>query len=84
MLEGGRGAFMKGIILAGGAGTHESVLQAANFVHSMQLNQGIEIACLEEIALQKGFLIRAELQQTLSKCPSNTYYRYAGRLLAKN
>ncbi|MDD7501686.1 MAG: glucose-1-phosphate thymidylyltransferase, partial [Elusimicrobia bacterium] len=65
-------------------GTHESVLQAANFVHSMQLNQGIEIACLEEIALQKGFITRAELQQTLSKCPSNAYYRYAGRLLAKN
>lgn len=62
-------------------GTHESVLQAANFVHSMQLNQGIEIACLEEIALQKGFITKAELAQTLSKCPSNTYYQYVSRLL---
>ena len=65
-------------------GTHESVLQAANFVHSMQLNQGIEIACLEEIALQKGFITKAELVQTLSKCPSNTYYQYVSRLLNKN
>ena len=64
-------------------GTHESVLQAANFVHSMQLNQGIEIACLEEIALQKGFISKAELAQTLSKCPSNTYYQYVSRLLNK-
>lgn len=64
-------------------GTHESVLQAANFVHSMQLNQGIEIACLEEIALQKGFITKAELAQTLSKYPSNTYYQYVSRLLNK-
>ena len=64
-------------------GTHESVLQAANFVHSMQLNQGIEIACLEEIALKKGFISKAELAQTLSKYPSNTYYQYVSRLLNK-
>ena len=64
-------------------GTHESVLQAANFVHSMQLNQGIEIACLEEIALQKDFITKAELAQTLSKYPSNTYYQYVSRLLNK-
>ncbi len=64
-------------------GTHESVLQAANFVHSMQLNQGIEIACLEEIALQKGFITKAELAQTLSKYPSNTYYQYVSCLLNK-
>lgn len=64
-------------------GTHESVLQAANFVHSMQLNQGIEIACLEEIALKKGFISKAELAQTLSKCPSNTYYQYVSCLLNK-
>lgn len=62
-------------------GTHESVLQAANFVHSMQLNQGIEIACLEEIALKKGFIGNDELKHTLSKYPSNTYYQYVNRLL---
>ena len=65
-------------------GTHESVLQAANFVHSIQLNQGIEIACLEEIALQKGFITKAELAQPLSKYPSNTYYQYVSRLLNNN
>jgi glucose-1-phosphate thymidylyltransferase len=65
-------------------GTHESVLQAANFVHSMQLNQGIEIACLEEISLKKGFITKAELAQTLSKYPSNTYYQYISRLLNNN
>lgn len=62
-------------------GTHESVLQASNFVHSMQVNQGVEIACLEEIALQKGFITAAQLQARLDKAPKNNYYEYLLRLL---
>lgn len=42
-------------------GTHETLLQAANFVHSMQLNQGIEIA------LQKGFITQAQLQKYIRR-----------------
>ncbi len=62
-------------------GTHETLLQAANFVHSMQLNQGIEIACPEEIALQKGFITKAQLQKYLEGKPKNSYYQYVTRLL---
>ena len=62
------------------SGTHESVLQASNFVHSMQLNQGVEIACLEELALQKGFITTAQLQRTLAKAPRNNYYDYIKRV----
>ena len=64
-------------------GTHESVLQASNFVHSMQLNQGVEIACPEEIALQKGFITPAQLQAQIANAPKNNYYDYLKRLLAK-
>lgn len=64
-------------------GTHESVLQASNFVHSMQVNQGLEIACLEEIALRRGFITAAQLQARLSKAPKNNYYDYLKRLLTK-
>ncbi len=64
-------------------GTHESVLQASNFVHSMQLNQGIEIACLEEIALEKGFISPAELQAQLKTKPDNLYYNFVRTLPAK-
>ncbi len=63
-------------------GTHESVLQASNFVHSMQLNQGVEIACLEEIALNKNFIKPAQLQTLLAKAPKNNYYDYLNRLLS--
>ncbi len=64
-------------------GTHESVLQASNFVHSMQLNQGIEIACLEEIALEKGFISPATLKAQLEKKPDNIYYNFVRTLLKK-
>ncbi len=62
-------------------GTHESVLQASNFVHSMQLNQGVEIACLEEVALKKGFISKRQLAAFLKDKPVNQYYRYVGNLL---
>lgn len=62
-------------------GTHETLLQAADFVHSMQLNQGIEIASPEEIALQKGFISPAQLSAYLADKPKNSYYQYLARLL---
>lgn len=62
-------------------GTHESVLQASNFVHDMQVNQGVEIACLEEIALNKGFITPQQLQTRLAKAPKNNYYNYLTNLL---
>lgn len=62
-------------------GTHESVLEAANFVHSMQVNQGVEIACLEEIALAKGFITAQELKAQLNTLPDNVYYNFVRRLV---
>ena len=64
-------------------GTHETLLQAADFVHSMQLNQGIEIACPEEIALQQGFISKQDLQKYLEDKPKNSYYQYVSLLLNK-
>ena len=64
-------------------GTHESVLQASNFVHSMQLNQGVEIACLEEVALHKGFIRPEKLAELLQHAPRNNYYDYLAALLQK-
>ena len=62
-------------------GTHETLLQAANFVHSMQLNQGIEIACPEEIALQKGFISKEQLRNYLANKPKNSYFDYVRHLV---
>ena len=62
-------------------GTHESVLEAANFVHRMQQNQGVEIACLEEIALQRGFITPQELKVQLMEQPDNVYYNFVRGLV---
>lgn len=58
-------------------GTHDSMLQASNFIQSMELNKGEKIACLEEIALNNGFISVSDLEYKLSKLPqNNNYYNY--------
>lgn len=61
-------------------GTHETMLQASHFVHTMQLNQGVQIACPEEVALQQGLLTKQQLTALLRKTPKNTYYDYLKNL----
>jgi glucose-1-phosphate thymidylyltransferase len=56
-------------------GTTDSLLQAADFVKTIQDRQGLKIACLEEIALAKGFISNAELAATAAKYP-NEYGDY--------
>ncbi len=48
------------------AGTHESLLEASNFVHVIQSRQGLQISCPEEIAFRKGFIDKRQLL-TISK-----------------
>jgi glucose-1-phosphate thymidylyltransferase len=61
-------------------GTHESLLQAANFVQTIEQRQGLKIACIEEIALRKGF-ITAEQFERLARSQKNTYGQYLLDLL---
>lgn len=57
-------------------GTHKSLIQAGNYVQTIEENQGIKIACLEEIAYRKGFLTKEELQKIVSQYKNNEYYSY--------
>ena len=65
-------------------GTHESMLQASNFVQSMELNKGVKIACLEEIAYLKGFIGADELLAKIEKYKNNDYYNYVRSVIAQN
>ena len=63
------------------AGTHESLLQAANFIQAVQERQGIMISCPEEIAYRKGFISRAALIEIAGSYKNNSYGEYLFRLI---
>jgi glucose-1-phosphate thymidylyltransferase len=66
------------------AGTHESLLQAANFIQTVQERQGIMISCPEEIAYRMGFITREELARIANSCIANDYGKYLARLAEEN
>jgi glucose-1-phosphate thymidylyltransferase len=61
------------------AGTHESLLQAANFVQAVQDRQGLMIACPEEIAYHQGYIGRDDLVRLAKNAP-NAYGEYLRRI----
>lgn len=63
------------------AGTHESLLQAANFVHTLQERQGLMISCPEEIALRQGFISQAQFQKLAADMKTNHYGHYLQQIL---
>ncbi len=56
-------------------GTHEAMLQAANFVAAIEQRQGLKIGCVEEVAFRKGFISAEQLLQLAQRIP-NPYGRY--------
>ena len=63
-------------------GTHESLMQAANFVETIEARQGLKIACIEELAMRKGFISPAQVLE-LARPMNNVYGDYL-RLIASN
>lgn len=61
-------------------GTHSSLLQASQYVQTIEENQGVKIACLEEIAYHMGFLDKKALLKIAEKYPNNEYYQYVARV----
>ena len=63
------------------AGTHESLLQAANFVQAVEERQGMMISCPEEIAYRMGYITLDELQKLPAAMNNNQYGEYLMHLL---
>ena len=57
-------------------GTHDSLLKASQYVQTIEDNQGIKIACLEEIAYSAGFLTKEEILNNIKEYKNNEYYKY--------
>lgn len=64
-------------------GTHESLLDASQFVHTLQKRQGIQVACIEEIAYQNGFISKENLIEHGKFYAKSAYGRYLLRLAAR-
>lgn len=62
------------------AGTHDSLLQSANFIQAVQDRQGLMISCVEEIAYRMGFINREQLIELAKSMSSNSYGEYLLRL----
>jgi glucose-1-phosphate thymidylyltransferase len=63
------------------AGTHESLLQSANFIETLELRQGLKIGCPEEIAYRRGYIDVEQLERLAYPMRKNDYGRYLLELL---
>ena len=63
-------------------GTHDSLIEAAQFVHVLENRTGLKIACIEEIAFKHGWIDRAGLEANIKKLGKSAYGEYLQRLLA--
>ncbi|MCX9132811.1 glucose-1-phosphate thymidylyltransferase RfbA [Aeromonas veronii] len=63
-------------------GTNESLIEASNFIQTIEKRQGLKVACPEEIALRKGFIDADQLRTLANQWATNGYGQYLIRLLA--
>lgn len=62
-------------------GTHQSMLQASNFVESIEERQGLKVACLEEIAFKKGYISKDQLIELAKPLLKNQYGQYLMKIM---
>jgi glucose-1-phosphate thymidylyltransferase len=65
-------------------GTHESFLDASNFVHTIEKRQGLKVACIEEIAFDKNYISREQLRELANTLRTNEYGEYLMKISNKN
>ena len=65
-------------------GTHESLLQAASFVQTIQARQGLKIACIEEIAYRMGYIDAEQVLRLAGPLKKNEYGKYLEQLVREN
>ncbi len=62
-------------------GTHESLMQASNYIHAIEERQGLMVACIEEIAYRMGYITAAETAQLARAMGSSAYGQYLTHML---
>jgi glucose-1-phosphate thymidylyltransferase len=64
-------------------GTHDSLLEASQFIATLERRQGLKVACVEEIAWRNSFIDDAQLQKLAQPLAKNGYGQYLMRLLTE-
>lgn len=64
-------------------GTHDSLVEASQFIHTIEKRQGMKVACLEEIALRNGWLDKQAVMAQAEKMSKNGYGRYLRMLVSE-
>jgi glucose-1-phosphate thymidylyltransferase len=62
-------------------GTHDSLMQASNYIHAIEERQGLMVACLEEIAFRMGYISAADVTRLATNMGSSAYGQYLLRVL---
>ena len=62
-------------------GTHDSLLEASNFIQTIEKRQGLKIACLEEIAYRKAYISKQELLEQAELLDKSDYGIYLRNLV---
>ena len=64
-------------------GTHDSLLDAAGFIATLQKRQGLMVACPEEIAYRQGWITADQVQKVANQLSKNSYGQYLGKILSE-
>ena len=65
-------------------GTHASILEASQFVQTLEKRQGFKIACLEEIAWRSGWINDKQIKEFAKSQSKNDYGKYLSRILEED
>ena len=65
-------------------GTHESMLDAANFIRTIEARQGQQVACLQEIAYENGWMTPAEIRESIADMMKTEYGQYLARIIQES
>ena len=63
------------------SGTHESMLEASNYIHTIEKRTGLKIACIEEIAYKLGYINKSKFEKLINSIGHNQYGEYLKKIL---